>query len=213
VNADCFNITFQNIEYQKLLKRLHFVMADGIGIHLACRILHTSMADNVVGTDLFPYLCLAAEEKKVPIFFLGAREDVVEKMVDILRKKYPNLLIAGFQHGYFNPDKTASVIENINNSGAKILLVAFGAPQQELWIDKHKAQLSVGVAMGVGGLFDFMSGRMKRAPRWMREIGLEWFYRLSQEPGRMWRRYIIGNPLFLWRVKRWKGKKSRVDIE
>jgi len=82
--------------------------------------------------------------------------------------------------------------------------VAFGAPLQEKWIQANRAHLQARILMGVGGLFDFYSGKTRRAPRWMREIGLEWLYRMLQEPGRMWRRYVVGNPLFLYRVTKWK---------
>jgi N-acetylglucosaminyldiphosphoundecaprenol N-acetyl-beta-D-mannosaminyltransferase len=117
-------------------------------------------------------------------------------------QRYPGLEIAGARDGYFRPEEEGAVIEAINGSGARILLVAFGAPRQELWIARWRDRLAPPVAMGVGGLFDFYSGRIPRAPVWMREIGLEWVFRLMQEPGRMWRRYVIGNPLFLYRVRK-----------
>ena len=100
------------------------------------------------------------------------------------------------------------MIETINASGADILLAAFGAPRQELWLARHQARLRPRVLMGVGGLFDFYSGSIPRAPIWMREVGLEWTWRLMQEPGRMWRRYLVGNPLFLYRVYRQKLKET-----
>ncbi|NTV93680.1 MAG: WecB/TagA/CpsF family glycosyltransferase, partial [Chlorobiaceae bacterium] len=107
--------------------------------------------------------------------------------------------------GYFDHrSESDAVIGKINSSGAAILLVAFGAPLQEIWIAEHRQKLLPRVLMGVGGLFDFYSGTIRRAPRWMREIGFEWVYRIFQEPARMWRRYVIGNPLFLYRVMKWK---------
>ena len=111
------------------------------------------------------------------------------------------LKIAGTRDGYFDPEEEKAVVDTINESGARILLVAFGAPRQEFWLECWRERLVPPVGMGVGGLFDFYSGRIPRAPVWMREIGLEWVFRLMQEPGRMWRRYIIGNPLFLFRVR------------
>ena len=138
------------------------------------------------------------------MYFLGGKPGVAEAMVKNVQEQFPGLPIAGYHHGYLTDEEEASVIQEISTSGAQILLVAFGAPRQELWIDAHKHELGVGIAMGVGGLFDFMSGRVNRAPLWMREIGLEWVFRLLQEPGRLWRRYVIGNPLFLWRVRRWR---------
>lgn len=209
VNPDCMNISSVNPDYKSLLQRIDRVFADGIGIHVACRMLDVSMADNVNGTDLFPFLCERAEKEQVPLYFLGGKPGITDAMVDVLEKRYPELRVAGHRHGYFSEDEEEDVIKSIRDSGARILLVAFGAPRQEMWINEHLGELGVGVAMGVGGLFDFVSGRMKRAPRWMREIGMEWVYRLLQEPGRMWRRYIIGNPLFLWRVRQWKRNRER----
>jgi N-acetylglucosaminyldiphosphoundecaprenol N-acetyl-beta-D-mannosaminyltransferase len=116
-------------------------------------------------------------------------------------ERYPQLKIAGARDGYFSPEEEEGVVDAINGSGARILLVAFGAPRQELWLARWRDRLLAPVSMGVGGLFDFYSGRIPRAPLWMREMGLEWVYRLMQEPGRMWRRYVIGNPLFLYRVR------------
>jgi N-acetylglucosaminyldiphosphoundecaprenol N-acetyl-beta-D-mannosaminyltransferase len=118
-----------------------------------------------------------------------------------MAKRYPGLRIAGARDGYFKSHEEQSVVDDINSSGARILLVAFGAPRQELWLKRWRSELEPPVGMGVGGLFDFYSGRMPRAPVWMREMGLEWVFRLMQEPGRMWRRYVIGNPLFLYRVR------------
>ena len=117
-----------------------------------------------------------------------------------MRERFPALAIVGFHDGFFKPEETERILEEINNSNADILLVAFGTPKQELWLAEHHDKLKPCVRLGVGGLFDFYSGRMPRAPIWMREIGMEWSWRLLQEPGRMWRRYLIGNPLFLYRV-------------
>ena len=113
--------------------------------------------------------------------------------------------MAGTAHGYFNHrTESDTVIKEINNSGATILLAGFGAPLQEKWISRHRHELKPLVLMGVGGLFDFYSGTISRAPDWIREIGFEWAFRMLQEPGRMWRRYVVGNPLFLYRVMKWK---------
>jgi N-acetylglucosaminyldiphosphoundecaprenol N-acetyl-beta-D-mannosaminyltransferase len=204
VNADCFNISYKNRGYKTVLKQVDRVFADGIGVHMASRMLDLNVLDNVNGTDLFPILCNACENKKRSMYLLGGRPGVVDTMVEKLHLKYPELEIAGYRHGFFSDDEEHQVIDSIARSGAHILLVAFGAPKQDLWIAQHRSRLRVGVAMGVGGLFDFVSGNIPRAPRWMREMGLEWVYRLIQEPRRMWKRYIIGNPLFLWRVWRWK---------
>ncbi len=210
VNPDCLNIAYGHEEYRGVLQQASRVLPDGIGIHVGCRMLGTSLRANVNGTDLFPRLCAAAETAGGPsLFLLGAQPGVAEITARKMQERFPHLRIAGTQHGFFKPEEEDAVIERINASGAGVLLVAFGAPRQELWLARHRDRLKPGVVMGVGGLFDFYSGRISRAPQWLRELGLEWIWRLLQEPGRMWRRYIIGNPLFLWRVLRQARREAR----
>jgi len=201
VNPDCLNIAWQDAGYRGVLLSADRVLPDGIGIHLGCRMLGVALRANVNGTDMFPILCEAAARERLPIYLLGARPGVAQAAADNMVKRFPGLRIAGTRDGFFLPAEEASVVETINGSGARILLVAFGVPRQELWLARWRDQLVPPVMMGVGGLFDFYSGRIPRAPVWMRDMGLEWVYRLMQEPGRMWRRYVIGNPLFLLRVR------------
>lgn len=201
VNPDCLNIAWQDARYRHVLRQADRVLPDGIGIHLGCRLLGQALRANVNGTDMFPLLCEAAAREGRPIYLLGARPGVAQAAADNMVKRYPGLQVAGTRDGYFLPAEEAAVVDAINDSGARILLVAFGVPRQELWLSRWRERLAAPVGMGVGGLFDFYSGRIPRAPLWMREMGLEWVYRLMQEPGRMWRRYVIGNPLFLLRVR------------
>lgn len=206
VNPDCLNIAFRNEKYRRVLVKAERVLPDGIGINLGCRMLDVSLLANINGTDLFPRLCERAASQGLSLFLLGAKPGVAQAVSANMRERFPSLSVAGTRDGYFKPEETESVLEEINQSNADILLVAFGAPGQELWLAEHHDRLKPCVRVGVGGLFDFYSGRMRRAPVWMREIGLEWTWRLLQEPGRMWRRYLIGNPLFLYRV--WQQKKN-----
>ena len=215
VNPDCLNQAFKVKEYRAALESCDVVLPDGIGIHYACRLLGTVLAANVNGTDLFPRLCDALQEAGQSLFLLGARPGVTDALVESMTRRWPQLRVAGHRHGFFarGGDEEQAVIDEVNASGAAVLLVAFGVPFQELWIDRHRAELKVRLAMGVGGLFDFYSGRVPRAPQWLRELGLEWTWRLLQEPRRMWRRYVIGNPLFLWRVWRFRESwPSRPDM-
>lgn len=202
INADCANIAWNDHEYMKILHSSDFNLADGIGLKIAGRITEQQIKQNVNGTDLFPRLMQKMSETSLSVYFLGASPDANEGLVANTLAKYFNLKIAGAQHGYYKSNEEDEVIKNINKSSADLLLVAFGAPKQEKWIAKNLPKLNVKVAMGVGGLFDFYSGRIQRSPLWMREIGFEWFYRFMQEPRRMWKRYFIGNALFLYRVIR-----------
>jgi len=212
VNPDCLNIAWRSPDYRSALLAADRVLPDGIGIHIGCRMLGQALRANVNGTDMFPLLCESAARAGVPIYLLGARPGIAQATADNMRGRYPGLRIVGARDGYFGPEEEEGVVEAINRSGARILLVAFGAPRQELWLQRWRDRLEPGVCMGVGGLFDFYSGRIPRAPAWMRELGLEWVFRLMQEPGRMWRRYVIGNPLFLSRVWRQARQPERFAL-
>ncbi|WP_208303002.1 WecB/TagA/CpsF family glycosyltransferase [Dermatophilus congolensis] len=200
VNAACYNESAENPAYASALHHADRIFPDGIGAKLGARLHGVSLIANLNGTDMFPRLCERARNEGLSLFLLGARPGIAEAVAENMTSKFPGLQIAGTRHGYFTSEEESEVIATINNSGADILLIAFGVPNQELWIDQHRKQLNVGLIQGVGGLFDFYSGRIPRAPLWLREIGLEWVWRLAQEPGRMWRRYIVGNPRFLRRA-------------
>ena len=139
--------------------------------------------------------------------YFGAKQEVVEKVVDILLK-YPALKVAGYRNGYFAEEESENIAREINKSGADILFVGFSSPKKEKWINKYMPIMKVSFAMGVGGSFDVVAGVTKRAPKWMQKVGLEWFYRFIQEPRRMWKRYIIGNFKFCCLVLKYalKGK-------
>lgn len=201
VNPGCLNISVRDIGYRAVLHDADLVLPDGIGIKVATRIQGVGLRENVNGTDMFPRLCERAAREGTPIYLLGAREGVARAAADAVSATYPGLRIVGTHHGYVAGEEER-VVDEINASQARILLVAMGVPQQELWLARMRSRLAPTVLMGVGGLFDFYSGRIPRAPLWVREVGMEWAWRLAQEPGRMWRRYVIGNPLFLMRVWR-----------
>ena len=200
VNADCANLAYRNDAYLQVLKRARFSLADGIGLKLAGKLLGREIKQNVNGTDLFPLLCEALSGTGKNLYLLGARPGVPEGVMEWIKEQYPDVRMCGCRHGYFSPEEEPEVIRQIADSGTDLLLVAFGAPRQDTWISDHLPETGVKVAMGVGGLFDFYSGRTDRAPLWMREMGMEWFYRFTQEPGRLWKRYFVGNGVFLFRV-------------
>ncbi|MEM1177957.1 MAG: WecB/TagA/CpsF family glycosyltransferase [Acidobacteriota bacterium] len=200
VNPDCLNKAYVDDAYRSALCGADRVYADGIGIRLAAGWRGQGLRDNVNGTDLFPRLCERAAQEGLSMYLLGARPGVAERAATTMVERYPGLQIVGTRDGYFGDDEEADVRQTIRTSGADIVLVAFGAPRQELWIEEHHAELGASVALGVGGLFDFYSGRIERAPQAWRDLGLEWLFRLTREPGRLWRRYVIGNPLFVVRT-------------
>jgi N-acetylglucosaminyldiphosphoundecaprenol N-acetyl-beta-D-mannosaminyltransferase len=200
VNPDCLNTAYTNNAYLHILQTADRVLPDGIGLNIGCRLLNQSLLANVNGTDLFPRLCERAAAGGYSLFLLGGLPGVAELAAEAMRQRYPGLNIAGVRDGFFSSEQESQIIQTINDSGAAILLAGFGVPKQEFWLARHFENLQPRVSLGVGGLFDYYSGRIPRAPVWMREIGMEWSWRLIQEPGRMWKRYIIGNPLFLYRV-------------
>ena len=209
VNPDCLNKACVDKDYRAALASAARVLPDGFGIHLACRLKGETLAANLNGTDLFPRLCQRAAAENVRLYLLGARPGIAAAAGAEMMRRYPGLRSAGTRAGYFEDEETPAVIDEINRSGADVLLVAMGAPQQELWLRDHAAALRPSVRMGVGGLFDFYSGRIRRAPAWLRNVGMEWTWRLLMEPRRMWRRYILGNPLFLLRVRREMRREGR----
>ena len=200
VNAHCLNVAHADPEFRLLLKKADIVFPDGIGIKIAARLRGVRLLANLNGTDLFPHICKLAEQDKLCIYLLGGRSGVADTVASNMCKRYPDLNIAGTHDGYFSKDNEAKIIDDINSSGTDILLVAMGVPRQEKWLECNKDKLNAGLVMGVGGLFDFYSERISRAPLWVRELSMEWLWRLFQEPGRMWRRYVIGNPLFVTRL-------------
>jgi N-acetylglucosaminyldiphosphoundecaprenol N-acetyl-beta-D-mannosaminyltransferase len=203
VNADCVNVACHDADYNELLANSAIVLADGIGLKLAGKILNNNIRQNVNGTDLFPQLCDALAKLNnadLGLYLLGGKPGVPEDVARWIAEHYPATRVSGFHHGFFTHAETSVLLGDIRRSGAAILLVAFGVPKQEKWIRDNLAQTGVGMAIGVGGLFDFYSGRVPRAPIWIRELGMEWLYRFAQEPSRMWRRYFVGNFIFLVRA-------------
>lgn len=200
LNADCLNKCWSNRSYRETIMKSDLVYADGMGIVWASRLFGHPLPERLNANDLLPQFCQQAEEKGHRIFLLGGEAGVAEKAADDLISKYPKLKIVGCHHGYFADFESQAVIDKIRAAGPDILIVGMGAPKQELWIRRHLDDLKVPVVWGVGGLLDYSAKGIKRAPEWMRNIGLEWFWRLCLEPKRLWKRYLLGNILFTFRV-------------
>lgn len=170
---------------------------DGLPIVWVSRLLGDPLPGRVNGTDLMERLVELANEKGYSVYFFGAKQEVVEKVVDIYSKKYPNLKIAGFRNGYFSKDEEPKIVEEIRNAHPDILFIAMGTPMKEEFVNRNLQKLNVPVCHGVGGSFDVVAGLVKRAPLWMQKSGLEWAYRVYQEPRRMWKRYLVTNTAFI----------------
>lgn len=172
------------------------INADGQGVVWAARFLNKPLPERVAGIDLMDELVRLASQKGYKIFFLGAKEDIVRKVVDVYSGQYGNDIIAGFRNGYFSKEDEPEIAAAIGASKADILFVAMSSPKKEIFLNTYKQVINIPFIMGVGGSFDVVAGFVKRAPGWMQKSGLEWFYRVIQEPKRMWKRYLFGNIAF-----------------
>ena len=179
------------------VKACEVINIDGMGVVFGARFLGHDVPERVAGVDLFHELLAMSAKRDFPVFLLGATEEVVSKTVEVVKAQNPNLNIAGYHDGYFWQDEEA-VVTKIRESGAKLLFVAITSPKKENFINKWQDKLGVDFVMGVGGTFDVVAGKVKRAPQWMQKAGLEWLYRVIQEPGRMWKRYLITNSKFAY---------------
>lgn len=201
MNAHCFNIAQKNEDYRRVINESSLLLNDGIGIQLASFLTDIKFSENLNGTDLIPKILTIAAEQHAGVFFLGSKHHIAELASIEAKKNNPDLIISGYHSGYFEVNEEEKVITKINESGAKILILGMGVPRQELWSDRNKELLNhVKIIIAGGAILDFISREIKRAPLWMRRIYLEWFYRLYLEPGRMWRRYIIGNIRFFFHI-------------
>ncbi|MCM1990513.1 WecB/TagA/CpsF family glycosyltransferase [Oceanirhabdus seepicola] len=194
-------VTMQNNKNLKtIIQQCPIINADGQSIVWASKFLKKSLPERVAGIDLMKNLIELSSEKGYRIYFFGAKQDVVEKVVQIYKEKYPNLQVAGYRNGYFTDEDNEEIISEMKETKADILFVAFSSPKKEFWLNENINKIGIPFCMGVGGSFDVVSGITKRAPVWMQKIGLEWFYRFVQEPKRMWKRYLVGNTKFIYYV-------------
>ena len=177
------------------------INADGQSIVWASRFLGFYVPERVAGADLMQALVFQAAIKNYKCFFLGGKEEIVKQVVSIYTQQYGAHIIAGYRNGYFSIEEEESVALEISNSGAQLLFVAISSPKKENFMFTYRHALSnVNFTMGVGGTFDIIAGFTKRAPVWMQNFGLEFFYRFLQEPRRMWKRYLVGNSKFIYLI-------------
>ena len=206
LNAHGANLAFVDPDFREILG--HFdVLPDGIGVDLASRYVQGNpFPANLNGTDFVPTL-LREARRPLRVALLGAAPGVAERAARRLTERHRRHRFVALHHGYFDEETRQRLLSSLEANPADLLLVAMGNPVQERFIAEHVREEHAHVVMGVGALLDFMSSASPRAPRWLRRVRAEWAYRLWREPRRLWRRYLLGNPLFLWRVARY-GKRG-----
>jgi len=201
-------------ELKRVVNQCAIINVDGQGVVWGARRLGIDVPERVAGIDLLQRLIELASQKHYRPYFLGATEDVVQTVVKKLQTKYPGLKIAGLRNGYFSETDESEIAKEIRESNADMLFVGISSPKKEFFLQRNLAAMNVPFAMGVGGSFDIIAGKTRRAPVWMQRAGLEWFYRLLNEPKRMWKRYLTSNAVFLVMVTKAKiFGKGRYDCD
>lgn len=203
-NIYSFNLAYEQKWLQEFFNRANIVRLDGAGVRLGSRLLGATPPNRMTWADFGWQLAEHAIAHHHTLFFLGARPGIANKAAAQLKESYPSLQITGIHHGYFdktpNCDESRAIIDMINQANPDILVIGFGMPTQERWLEHHRDQLHVPVVLTGGAVFDYLSGELRRAPTWMTNHGMEWLGRLLIEPKRLWRRYLIGNPTFFGRL-------------
>jgi N-acetylglucosaminyldiphosphoundecaprenol N-acetyl-beta-D-mannosaminyltransferase len=206
-NAQFYVLAEERQDFRECIQGADYVCADGVSIVLACKWLGRAKATRIPGVDLVSDLCKEAASVGLRVFFLGGNPGSAERSAAILTERFPGLQVAGIScppRGFqSNPEVLGPILSEIKESQAAILFVALGAPYQEFFIQDHVRPMNIPVAIGIGGSLDILAGEFKRAPQYVQRLGLEWAYRLAQEPRRLARRYIVGNTLFLFYLVRY----------
>lgn len=202
VNTYTLNVAWKDTNLKEILNNTDLLYCDGDGVRLGARFLGFHLPERITGADWIYDLCKMCVGKGYSIYLLGGKPGVAQEAARILVDKYPGLKVVGTQQGYFEKfgEKNSKVISEINKKSPDILLVGFGTPIQEKWIDNNFKDLNIKIVWAMGAVLDYVSGNVSRAPKIMRKYGLEWFYRLILEPNRMWKRYILGNAYFAYKL-------------
>lgn len=196
VNVDKILKTQKDENLRKIINNCDLINSDGMAIVLSSKILGKPLKERVTGIDLFYQLIEKSIDKEWKVYFLGAKEEIISKTVRKFKNAYPLLKIVGYRNGYWNNDK--EVLYIIKDAKPDILFVGISSPKKEVFLSRYLREMNVPFVMGVGGTFDIVAGKTNRAPLWMQKLGFEWLFRLIQEPKRLWRRYLIGNTIFIF---------------
>jgi N-acetylglucosaminyldiphosphoundecaprenol N-acetyl-beta-D-mannosaminyltransferase len=213
VNAQFYVLAEKSSAFRNCLHRAEYLCADGMPIVWICKTFGGKVVPRIAGVDLIGDLCREGAPHGLRVFLLGGRPGTAASTATLLERKYPGISISGVvcpKWGFEqDPSTLEELLDLIDRAKPDILFLALGAPRQELFIDRHIRPLGVPIAVGIGGSFEILSGQAPRAPEWMRSKGLEWFYRFVHEPGRLWKRYLIGNAEFVWCVFKWRFRSLR----
>lgn len=207
-NANALWLASRDPAYQAVLRRVALILNDGIGLSLAARMQGRAFPANLNGTDFTPRLLALAAERGWRVFLLGAAPGVAEKAAAALAASVPGLQIVGTHTGFIAPEGLPGVIAQIRSARTDLLIVGMGNPTQENWLDRNLAETGARLGVGVGAFIDFSAGVVTRAPGFVRRLRMEWLYRMFLEPRRLWRRYVVGGPVFLARAA-WDARRRR----
>lgn len=208
VNAHCMNQAVKDPAYRQSLQYADLVYADGISVVWAARWLGGCKLEKATGRDWITEFCIHAAPKNLRLFILAGIPGVAETARTNLTNQFPNLQIVGVHHGYFTEADIPILLEKINQANPQIVFVGMGTPQQEKWLAAHRNRIEAPVCWAVGALFDYVAGVEPPVPIWLNRLNLEWLWRMLIDPLSKWRRYLIGNPLFLCRVLHQKLRKN-----
>jgi N-acetylglucosaminyldiphosphoundecaprenol N-acetyl-beta-D-mannosaminyltransferase len=209
VNPEFVVLAQSDSTFMRVLNSCALNVPDGVGLIWASRRLGMTLQERVTGQEMVDRIAALAAEHSESIFLLGARQGVAQLAAERLKAKHRGLVIAGCYAGSPTAEEEQQIVDRVNESGSKVLFVAFGPPQQEFWIARNASRLHVRIAMGVGGTFDTLAGVVRRAPRWVQRAGFEWTYRLLREPRRFKRQLAI--PYFMWLIiARGKNNLSKI---
>jgi len=202
LNVHVANTAFTNPQLKSILKSCDVVYCDGAGIALAAKLLKKLTYTRITAADWLFELLKVMSDRGLKVYLLGGEPGVPEQALQIINQKLPNHSVVGVHHGYIlkNEGLENRVIDQINALKPDLLIVGFGTPLQEVWLDKNRHRLNVSVVYAIGAVMDYLVGKVSRCPQWMGDCGLEWLYRFCVEPKRLFGRYILGNPWFLSRI-------------
>lgn len=203
-NVDFIVRANKESRFKNIVNSSNISLCDSSIVMFSSYLLGKKLKEKITGFDATVLLLNMANKFKEKIYLLGSIDENLIAASKNIKKNYPKLEITGLRSGYFKPEESISIIENINRSDANILFVGMGSPKQEYWVFEHRNMLKAKIIICVGGLFNVLSGKIKRAPRILQLLGLEWFWRLMMEPKRLWKRYLIDDSVFFWLVLRQK---------